>query len=979
MAGGLGGLGGFGNILGAIGQSLLTSPRENPFQGFPTALQSVTRLSEDAASRNAMAIVAEKLGVPRDIAANPQAMSLFIEQLNKKRMNDLTNQYLNQSSSLTPPGSDVQPGLSVPGRSGGLDGPGGLGGAAQAYGGVGRAPSFTMSGGRGGSTMVSPRAAVDPVVAGELPPHQAALLNAIAKPESGGKYNIRYTPSGGVEFAGFSTHPGIMEPTKGGQRSSAAGRYQFTKTTWDSLVGADTPFTPENQDRAAILLAQRDYRSRTGRDLDADLRANGMTPQIAKTLAPTWEGLRNPGSALAEYNASYSRYTSGALNQRAPQMATANADVFAAPGLNINYVGDPKLSYGRTATANAKPFDSLVVHHTATPDIDSALSLLRKGDPARGGQSFGYHFYVDKDGSITQGAPLSARTNHVAGSTGFNNASAIGISLVGSGETTPAQEQAAAALGQRLATTFGIQPTRIAAHGEIDKGHQENEGRSLAEQIRASVSAPGPIQLASADPSAIALPSGGMRMGQGEPSIGPSIGQSGAPLNQVAAGGRRTMTVPLPTMTMPEAPSTPAQAPVSVPTQVPPSTQAPPGQNINATRAWAEQNFSLSLKRIAVAEQAGLKGVVEAEKAKLPLYTRWLEPSDAARRVAEAGLTGTPLGRAVTAGLDPTIQQSLAEQQIPGYRSPGSREEEQRTFQRNLDTQKFGLEGLRFLSAEQQQEFLRNMEKQKFGLEGQRFENTKEQQAVRNQQVEAARRQQRDIATESHAIQQQPPQERVGAALNSEARAPNIRAGLDAETARIASETTARGTATALTREAEAATNAGRMAARLMPALAQARDAYGRLKDAGTGQFGGIGPSANNPAARAVAARLPEWTPAFQNEVNRQRFDSAMAAIRSAKTAVDLKGQGPVSNFERVLAGADLPDPASVSPKVVEDAFARLEQQLNSALELDRQIGLHGGQQPGGRATNEPSAGAAPARSNDGWTDFGNGVRVRRK
>jgi hypothetical protein len=74
-----------------------------------------------------------------------------------------------------------------------------------------------------------------------------------------------------------------------------------------------------------------------------------------------------------------------------------------------------------------------------------------------------------------------------------------------------------------------------------------------------------------------------------------------------------------------------------------------------------------------------------------------------------------------------------------------------------------------------------------------------------------------------------------------------------------------------------------------------------------------------------VRARLPPgchgWSTAFQNEANRQTFDSAMAAIRSAKTAVDLKGQGPVSNFERTLAGADLPDPAAVSPKVVEAAF----------------------------------------------------------
>lgn len=867
MAGGLGGLGGFGNILGAIGQSLLTSPRENPFQGLPQALRSMNRLSEDAASRNAMALVAEKLGVPREIAANPQAMALFIQQLNTQKTNELTNQYLNQPSSLVPPGSDAQPGLSVPGRSSGLDGPGGLGGA-------------------GGQPVASagPRLPTFAAIEGGTPTGKIAGVISRAAD----RYGVDPTALVRTAQIESSLNPNAKNPS-----SSAGGLFQFINST-AKQYGLTNKFDP---------VASADAGARLMRDnADKLRRVLGRDPQPWELYLAHQQGSGGAAKLLANPTASA-------------------ASLVGADSVRLNG-GSPGMTAAQFAGIWRKKFGDL---------------------------------------------PSASRN-------------ATGLLAAASG-TTPDFARADA---QRLAT-----------------------GRTLGGTATAGavpLPPPRPIQLASADPNNLPLPSSAMQRvidearskGIGQTGDEPFPGQSTPAVNQAAQRGApfqvaasTKSTVPLPTMTMPGAPSTPTQAPPQPQAAPGGASGAAAGQNINATRAWAEQNFSLSLKRIALAEQAGLKGVVEAEKAKLPLYTKWLEPSDAARRVAEAGLTGTPLGRAVTAGLDTTIQQSLAEQQIPGYRSPGSRdedrlqierqrfglegrrfgletqkygsEEQQRAFQRNLDERKFGLEGLRFLSTEDQQKYLRNLDERKFGLEGQRFENTKEQQAVQNQRAEAALRQQRDLAEKGLAIRQQSPQEQIGAALNTEARAPNVRAGLDAEAARIATETTARGTATALTREAEAATNAGRMAARLMPALTQAREAFNQLKEGGTGQFGGIGPSANSPTSRAIAARLPAWSTAFKNEAVRQTFDSAMAAIRSAKTAVDLKGQGPVSNFERTLAGADLPDPAAVSADVVDQAFKRLERQLNAALELDNAVGLHGGQQPGARGRE--GASAAPAMS----------------
>jgi muramidase (phage lysozyme) len=165
-------------------------------------------------------------------------------------------------------------------------------------------------------------------VAQDLQPHQTALLNAIAAPESGGRYDIRYTPKGGATFADTSQHPAIFEPGPAGP-SSAAGRYQFTKTTWDRMGGG--AFDPENQDRRALKLAQDDYARRTGRNLDSDLQANGFTPQIAAALAPTWAGFKdNPSKAAAAYQSTLSKVGTG--GQRTADASALNAPASAPSG-----------------------------------------------------------------------------------------------------------------------------------------------------------------------------------------------------------------------------------------------------------------------------------------------------------------------------------------------------------------------------------------------------------------------------------------------------------------------------------------------------------------------------------------------------------------------------------------------------------------------------------------------------------------------
>ena len=119
------------------------------------------------------------------------------------------------------------------------------------------------------------------VVLGGLFPAERGLLNTIAARESGGRYNVRYTPGGGATFDDYSRHPGIYEEGPDGP-SSAAGRYQFILSTWNSIAKdlGLTDFSPASQDRAALYLAEQVYnrkRDPNARDFKS-LVANG-TPQ----------------------------------------------------------------------------------------------------------------------------------------------------------------------------------------------------------------------------------------------------------------------------------------------------------------------------------------------------------------------------------------------------------------------------------------------------------------------------------------------------------------------------------------------------------------------------------------------------------------------------------------------------------------------------------------------------------------------------
>lgn len=118
-----------------------------------------------------------------------------------------------------------------------------------------------------------------------LPPEAYQLLGVIAGTEAPG-YDYQ---NGGQRFSNFKDHPRTVGA---GGTSTAAGRYQFVKGTWDRVQNTlKLPdFSPASQDVGAWWLATADYRTRTGRDLATDVRA-GNFAQIKAGLGDTWEGI----------------------------------------------------------------------------------------------------------------------------------------------------------------------------------------------------------------------------------------------------------------------------------------------------------------------------------------------------------------------------------------------------------------------------------------------------------------------------------------------------------------------------------------------------------------------------------------------------------------------------------------------------------------------------------------------------------------
>ena len=160
---------------------------------------------------------------------------------------------------------------------------------------------------------------------------------------------------------------------------------------------------------------------------------------------------------------------------------------------------------------------NIIYHWDSVPDPIRTIKYGQKVDSNRGFDP-GYHFYIDRDGNVLQGAPLDRVTNHIKnGTNGTTNANAIGIVMAGVSDNTPpteAQLQKAVELGGELQKIYKVPSTNIYGHGEVNPGHRsKEEGMAAVVPLRSGASLQQTGGAMDADPNAPAYEGPGRTLG----------------------------------------------------------------------------------------------------------------------------------------------------------------------------------------------------------------------------------------------------------------------------------------------------------------------------------------------------------------------------------------------------------------------------------------------------------------------------------
>jgi muramidase (phage lysozyme) len=175
-----------------------------------------------------------------------------------------------------------------------------------------------------------PKKAEVPTMAEDLSPQARAFLETISEAEGTAidrTYQAIVGLGKGVKgapayFEDYSKHPNVIGYRGPEGPSTAAGRYQITKQTWDEFSKKYSlkDFSPANQDKAAWYIAKERYsRKSNGRDLEEDLN-NGVTKYIQPALGGTWTSLKTSFNFTGRYQ----------------QRVSPSADSETGPGMTVN-------------------------------------------------------------------------------------------------------------------------------------------------------------------------------------------------------------------------------------------------------------------------------------------------------------------------------------------------------------------------------------------------------------------------------------------------------------------------------------------------------------------------------------------------------------------------------------------------------------------------------------------------------------------
>jgi muramidase (phage lysozyme) len=180
-----------------------------------------------------------------------------------------------------------------------------------------------------------------------------AFLRTLSRgeaPEGGYNYLL-----GGKRFTDMSRHPGTLNRS-GKYASTAAGQYQFLKSTWDDETRkyGYKDFSEKTQDDAAWNYAKDTYAQNTGRDLQTDLSSNdpAILAGVAQALKGRWPSL--PGGSQDNWKGANFADVYAKNLARVNTDGVPNADAAPDPTPNVG-AGDSayKLPVPADPTSNA--------------------------------------------------------------------------------------------------------------------------------------------------------------------------------------------------------------------------------------------------------------------------------------------------------------------------------------------------------------------------------------------------------------------------------------------------------------------------------------------------------------------------------------------------------------------------------------------------------------------------------------------------
>lgn len=166
----------------------------------------------------------------------------------------------------------------------------------------------------------------------------------------------------------------------------------------------------------------------------------------------------------------------GASGEQGPAPDAVEGKVGGGGGPEIQTVDDN----AGAAKGKRKDTEGLVVHHTGGRGLQTAIDTLK----ARG---LGYHYLIDRDGSVTNYVPDDQKAFH-AGKTDkhpeIKNSNSIGVALVAKDDKDITKQQLASGfnLGQQLMAKYGI--GSVYGHGETSSHKNSEEGKTLAGALR---------------------------------------------------------------------------------------------------------------------------------------------------------------------------------------------------------------------------------------------------------------------------------------------------------------------------------------------------------------------------------------------------------------------------------------------------------------------------------------------------------------